>query len=57
MSPHVHLVHNAIENEMVQFDSTELKIKEALGLITKKINSIALFKIFFNESNKFHILL
>ena len=52
MSPHVHLVHNAIENEMV-----ELKIKEALESITKKINSIALFKFFFNESNKFHILL
>ena len=45
-APHVHLVHNAIENEMVQFDSTELKIKEALELITKKINSLALFKIF-----------
>lgn len=46
MPPHVHLVHDAIENEMVQFDSTEIKVKEALESITKKINSIALFKFF-----------
>lgn len=36
MPPHVHLVHDAIENEMVQFDSTEIKVKEALELITKR---------------------